>query len=134
MLEAKSVKSDKAFNKFKKRIAYQPDQILRYDRSGEPLWVSNECTMKTSDVPSCPHCDGPRVFEFQIMPQLLNDLGNDTVDWGTIAVYTCQKSCSLGPAYKQEFIWQQDFKLDEDESILNKKMKKLSTNDDNDED
>lgn len=130
MLEASSYKSDKAFNKFKKRTAYHPDQILRYDRGGEPLWVSGENIVDTRDVPPCPHCNGPRAFEFQVMPQLLNDLGNDTVDWGTLVVYTCQKSCNLGPAYKVEFICQQDFKLDEEEGpTLNKKLKKLSVED-----
>lgn len=133
MLEASSYKSDKAFNKFKKRIAYQPEQILRYDKDGEPLWVSGESTIKKADVPSCPQCGGPRSFEFQIMPQLLNDLGNETIDWGTLAVYTCKKSCSDGPAYKKEFIWQQDFKVDEEELAVNKKMKMLSMEDDNED-
>ncbi|ODN02177.1 Programmed cell death protein 2 [Orchesella cincta] len=130
MLEASSYKSDKAFNKFKKRIAYQPAQVLRYDRAGEPLWVSNEKAIEKSDVPPCSYCKGPRVFEFQVMPQLLNDLGNEVIDWGTLAVYTCVKSCNLGPAYKSEFIWQQDFKMDEEDgSAVSKKMKKMSLND-----
>lgn len=117
MLEAASLKSDKAFNKFKKRVAYHPDQVLRYDRKGTPLWVSPENTKEAQDVPPCLYCKGPRVFEFQIMPQLLNYVGNDSVlgdlDWGTLAVYTCQKHCAEGPSYKKEFIWQQDFKGDD---------------------
>ncbi|CAG7815610.1 unnamed protein product [Allacma fusca] len=112
--EAASYKSDKAFNKFRKRVQYQPDQILRYDRGGDPLWVSADKTMEKSDIPPCPLCEGPRVFEFQVMPQLLNHVGQDGVegslDWGTVVVYTCEKSCNSGPSYKPEFVWQQDFK------------------------
>lgn len=48
------------------------------------------------------------------MPQMLNHLQMDTVgeqgvDWGTLAVYTCKNSCSQGPSYKKEFLWKQDF-------------------------
>jgi len=117
MLEAASYRSDKAFNKFKKRINYQPDQVLRYDRRGTPLWVSSEHSIiGNGDVPCCEYCKGPRVFEFQIMPQLLNYVGDEGVvgdlDWGTLAVYTCEKNCSVvgSSSYKKEFIWQQDFK------------------------
>jgi len=114
-LEAASYHSDKAFNKFKKRVDYHPDQVLRYDRKGVPLWVSGEHCLGVDDVPPCDYCKGPRVFEFQIMPQLLNYVGDEAVlgdlDWGTLAVYTCEKNCfSDAPSYKKEFIWQQDFK------------------------
>ncbi|GFS43398.1 programmed cell death protein 2 [Trichonephila inaurata madagascariensis] len=49
----------------------------------------------------------------QVMPQLLNylsiDSGDDIVDWGTLAVYTCSKSCEQGiENYAKEFIWKQD--------------------------
>ena len=54
-------------------------------------------------------CQTPRVFEFQLTPQWLNyhpDLA--TVDWDTIAVYTCpSKTCTLdnekGQFYSKEF-------------------------------
>ena len=111
--EAASFKSDKAFNKFRKRVKYSPDQVLRYDRNGEPLWVSAKNVLEKADVPPCPYCKGPRIFEFQVMPQLLNYVGKESIegalDWGTVAVYTCEKSCTAGPAYKTEFVWQQDF-------------------------
>ena len=49
------------------------------------------------------------------MPQLLHELKLDnqgsldqaSVDWGILAIYTCEQSCDQGPAYKQEFIWKQ---------------------------
>lgn len=50
------------------------------------------------------------------MPQLLNHLGVDSVevslDWGTLAVYTCAADCvkdSAAHAYREEFLWKQDF-------------------------
>lgn len=47
------------------------------------------------------------------MPQLLNSLSVDStgssIDWGTLAVYTCSVSCNQGDGYSPEFIWKQDF-------------------------
>jgi pre-rRNA-processing protein TSR4 len=32
------------------------------------------------------------------------------LDWGTLAVYTCERSCQQnGRQYMEEFIWKQDF-------------------------
>jgi pre-rRNA-processing protein TSR4 len=53
------------------------------------------------------------------MPQLLNhldqdELDPDSLDWGTLAVYTCPDSCNTtraqeqtGSAYVEEFVWVQ---------------------------
>lgn len=54
---------------------------------------------------------------FQVMPQLLNYLGVDekvgnSLDWGTLCVYSCSKSCATGNNYTTEFIWKQDFAAD----------------------
>ena len=47
------------------------------------------------------------------MPQLLNHLQVDSleesVDWGTLVVYTCAQSCGDGSSYQTEFIWKQKF-------------------------
>lgn len=49
----------------------------------------------------------------KIMPQLLNHLKVDSlgesIDWGTLAVYTCADNCGGGNEYLEEFIWKQDF-------------------------
>lgn len=49
------------------------------------------------------------------MPQLLNYLDLDqtdkSIDWGTLAVYTCSENCCQGPAYHKEYLWKQDFVL-----------------------
>ncbi len=41
--------------------------------AGEVLWVSDEALPSAEDIPSC-SCGAKRVFEFQILPQLLNHL------------------------------------------------------------
>ncbi|XP_013187301.1 programmed cell death protein 2 [Amyelois transitella] len=102
---------DKVFNKFSKRVARHPDQVLRYDRDGHPLWITGNSD-SFIDIPKCQYCNGERQFEFQIMPQLLNfiDVGIDlnSIDWGVLAVYTCKRSCNGGPSYKEEYIIKQD--------------------------
>lgn len=102
----------KVVEKFKQRIKPEPHQVLRYCRGGSPLWVSSEHIPSQADIPNC-LCGSRRVFEFQVMPQLLNDLKVDSpeasIDWGTLAVYTCETSCDQGNKYCSEFIWKQDF-------------------------
>uniref|UniRef100_A0A6J0UFC8 Programmed cell death protein 2 n=1 Tax=Pogona vitticeps TaxID=103695 RepID=A0A6J0UFC8_9SAUR len=103
---------DKIFQKFKERISLDPEQIIRYCRDGEgPLWISGENIPQETDIPDC-LCGAKRIFEFQVMPQLLNHLKVDSIeesiDWGTLAIYTCAKSCNMSSHYVEEFIWKQD--------------------------
>lgn len=106
---------DKIFSEFKSRISTHPDQVLRYEKDGVPLWISKDGIPKKGDIPSCSYCGGERTFEFQILPQLLNYLGLEEnsvhIDWGTLAVYTCKQSCNFGPHYREEFLWKQDIVL-----------------------
>ncbi|KAM9607287.1 programmed cell death protein 2-like [Trichechus inunguis] len=87
---------DKMFYKFMKRIAACQEQILRYSWDGEPLFLS--CLApEVIELPACSHCGGRRIFEFQLMPALVSmlrsaDLGL-SVEFGTILIYTCEKSC-----------------------------------------
>ncbi|NXJ59447.1 PDCD2 protein, partial [Rostratula benghalensis] len=104
---------DKIFQMFKERVAAEPEQIIRYCRGGEgPIWVSGENIPEENDIPNC-SCGAKRIFEFQIMPQLLNHLQVDSlgesIDWGTLVVYTCADNCGGGNEYLEEFIWKQDF-------------------------
>ncbi|CAL9182300.1 unnamed protein product [Musa hybrid cultivar] len=50
-----------------------------------------------ANIKKCNYCNGPLCYEFQIMPQLLYYFGvrndPDSLDWGTIAVYSCLASC-----------------------------------------
>lgn len=65
MQYAQSVE-DVAFGKFKKRIARNNEQVLRYNRGGEPLWISSKNTLEQEQVPPCEQCQSKRVFEFQV--------------------------------------------------------------------
>nr|KAF6462698.1 programmed cell death 2 [Molossus molossus] len=104
-------REDKIFQEFKAKVALEPEQILRYGRGLAPIWISGENIPQEKDIPDCP-CGAKRIFEFQVMPQLLNYLKADrlgrSVDWGVLAVFTCAESCSLGTGYAEEFVWKQD--------------------------
>ncbi|KAF1392991.1 hypothetical protein PFLUV_G00033770 [Perca fluviatilis] len=111
---------NKVFQRFKKRIAPEPHQVVRYSREGCPLWVSSQHIPSDQDIPACT-CGAKRTFEFQVMPQLLNSLCVDStgasIDWGTLAVYTCSASCNHDDQYCPEFIWKQDFSSDQHTQI-----------------
>ncbi|XP_063047582.1 programmed cell death protein 2 isoform X2 [Engraulis encrasicolus] len=106
----------KVVQRFKKRVSAEPHQVLRYERGGSPLWVSCEHKPSEESIPRCP-CGAKRIFEFQVMPQLLIDLKVDSteasIDWGTLVIYTCADNCDHGNKYVPEFIWKQDFSMDQ---------------------
>jgi len=98
--------NDKASEKFSSRLRRAPQQILRYQRHGDPLL----CTFSTSlqKPPNCPKCDAKRSFEFQVTPQLLSitELGSSIdhgVDWGSVYVFTCSLDCYT-EGYVQEHV------------------------------
>lgn len=131
--EFSETKEDKSFGKFKKTIESYETQVLRYDRHGSPLWISDHGKLDPSKVPKCVNCSSKRTFEFQIMPQMLNELKNYDLDWGVIAVYTCEKDCDVDEKYIPEFCYKQDItKSEEDENEIetkNLKMNSLSVED-----
>ncbi|XP_029781926.1 programmed cell death protein 2-like isoform X2 [Suricata suricatta] len=95
--EKTTIKSgDKAFYKFMKRIAACQEQILRYSWSGEPLFLTCPAS-EVTEVPACSYCGARRIFEFQLMPALVSALRSAdvgiSVEFGTILIYTCEKSC-----------------------------------------
>ncbi|XP_008404036.1 programmed cell death protein 2 [Poecilia reticulata] len=107
---------NKVFQRFKKKIASEPHQVIRYSRGGRPLWVSSSHVPADEDIPPCT-CGANRAFEFQVMPQLLNSLCVDStgasIDWGTVTVFTCSASCNHGDQYRSEFVWKQDISADQ---------------------
>ena len=119
-------KSDKHFLRFQKRIAAEPNQVLRYARvdgrdrgaAPSPLFASDLGQIQPETIENCSLCGQKREFEFQILPQMLNYLGvddtqKDALDWGSLFVYTCPKSCPIddanGSAYVVEQVFKQDF-------------------------
>ncbi|TNN56291.1 Programmed cell death protein 2 [Liparis tanakae] len=55
---------NEVFQRFKKRIAPEPHQVVRYSRGGSPLWVSFQHIPCDQDIPACT-CGAKRTFEFQ---------------------------------------------------------------------
>ncbi|XP_055378364.1 programmed cell death protein 2 [Condylostylus longicornis] len=107
---------DKQFKLFKKTIQSEPEQVLRYRRKGKPLWITTKEPTLQDIIPNCERCDSERCFEFQIMPQMLNYIKDDNIDWGVIAVYTCVNSCSI-KGYAKEFCIKQDIISKPNDSI-----------------
>ncbi|XP_015601697.1 programmed cell death protein 2 isoform X2 [Cephus cinctus] len=115
LLKMASSIEDETFTNFSIRIKKYPDQVLRYDRGGKPLYISS--SNQPTNIPVCQECGSKRQFEFQIMPQLLNYLKLDNtlkdLDWGILAVFTCTESCIPKSGYVTEYIWKQDINQDD---------------------
>ncbi|KAM9070500.1 programmed cell death protein 2-like [Sarcophilus harrisii] len=94
--KAVSKSNDKIFYKFMKRISACREQILRYSWNGQPLFITCPSSDAT-EIPTCSNCGSSRVFEFQLMPALISMLKSNlldiSVEFGTVLIYTCQKSC-----------------------------------------
>jgi pre-rRNA-processing protein TSR4 len=109
-------KSDAVFDRFQRRVRQNPQQILRYQRGGVPLWATiNDGGARHQTVPDCELCGAPRQFELQLMPHLValidvDVAGAKSVDWATVAVFTCSASCTIPDyGYAREFAIKQDF-------------------------
>eukprot|EP00172_Hildenbrandia_rubra_P003855 Plantae.Rhodophyta-Hildenbrandia_rubra.ctg6716.p1 GENE.Plantae.Rhodophyta-Hildenbrandia_rubra.ctg6716~~Plantae.Rhodophyta-Hildenbrandia_rubra.ctg6716.p1 ORF type:complete len:431 (-),score=47.18 Plantae.Rhodophyta-Hildenbrandia_rubra.ctg6716:1232-2524(-) len=121
---------DRDFLEFQEKLRPAPTQVLRYERGGLPFWLSK--AQRCEDPGKCAACSRPRIFEFQVLPQLLYyiDVHQSTsegsrltiagvkeqlssnLDWGTLAVYTCPTSCLIEKSselgeYVEEYVWLQ---------------------------
>lgn len=106
---------DAIFSRFMKRISLCPQQILRYCRSGEPLFISEPPSNLIQVVPACSTCGGRRTFELQLMPALVSLLRRvdggpeEELDFGSVLVFTCTNSCWTEVSeFKEEFCFVQD--------------------------
>jgi len=141
---------DHVFERFTKRVGYEGEQCVRYELKGVPLPFSSDKvfellfpapsqaplpvtkavfkvvsiqkrTYNSTSLPPCPLCKAQRVFECQLMPNLINVLrsgemeltdeerrkaveralkGSGTLDtwgmsWGTCMVFSCEKDCCI---------------------------------------
>lgn len=104
---------DAVFARFMKRISVCPEQILRYSRGGNPLFISKPPANMPQVISTCASCGGPRTFELQLMPALVNLLraedSETQLEFGTVLVYTCLKSCWTSVSNKavEEFCYVQ---------------------------
>lgn len=119
---------DKAFLKFEKRVAYHPDQVIRYLRSEEegeitenhprgPLFVSDDSKYDLKTIPNCPRCGSKRTLECQVLSTIIHYLkidnsNTEAIDFGTLFLFTCPENCVLDGEYGEEYIYRQDFSLD----------------------
>lgn len=91
-----SLEVDHVFERFTKRVGYEGDQCIRYELNGTPLPFSFDKTFELlfpkadskvvniskrnydpSKIAPCPFCHSKRIFECQIMPNLINVLRDD---------------------------------------------------------
>ncbi|XP_072488119.1 programmed cell death protein 2-like isoform X3 [Notamacropus eugenii] len=90
--------AQKLLQEYRQREGVELEFLLaqRYSWNGQPLFITCPSSDAT-EIPSCSNCGSCRVFEFQLMPALVSMLKNTlldiSVDFGTILIYTCQKSC-----------------------------------------
>ncbi|XP_013932032.1 PREDICTED: programmed cell death protein 2-like [Thamnophis sirtalis] len=112
--KSEAEKRNQIFYKFMKRISSCQEQILRYSWNGQPLFITQPSADFQTRVPRCNNCKSKRIFEFQLMPTLVNMLKtreNDTsIEFGTAVVYTCEKSCWTAGCSSplEEFIFVQE--------------------------
>jgi len=97
---------DVACEKFRLRVARAGDQVIRYERGGSPLLCTSSPAL--GPPPPCELCGAPRIFEFQVMPQLLFELklgldADSCLDWGSIYIYSCSSSCDVEGYVKEYF-------------------------------
>ncbi|XP_039619481.1 programmed cell death protein 2-like isoform X1 [Polypterus senegalus] len=96
--KTKAKHGDEVFMKFMKRVSLCQEQVLRYSFNGQPLFISAPPCNVNQMVPFCNNCGSCRRFELQIMPAMVSMLRSNneddlTVEFGTVLIYTCEKSC-----------------------------------------
>ncbi|KAJ8522708.1 hypothetical protein ONZ45_g710 [Pleurotus djamor] len=106
-----SLDIDQVFDRFNKRVSYEAQQCVRYELNGSPLPFASgpvfdllypsppapalpvtkaaftvvppaRRTYTAESVPACPQCKSPRVFECQLMPNLINILKPNSPESG----------------------------------------------------
>jgi len=102
---------DTACEKFRLRVARASDQVIRYERGGTPLSCTSSPALGAP--PPCHLCKAPRIFELQVMPQLLFELklgldADSCLDWGSIYISSCSASCEA-EGYTKEFVQLRQF-------------------------
>lgn len=146
-----SLEVDHVFNRFAKRVGHKGEQCVRYELNGVPLPFASDKVFdllfpppptpplpvtKTAfkvvpvqkriydpaSLSPCPICKSKRVFECQLMPNLINTLRSGEADeklteeqrrmavekalkggapdtkgmsWGTCMIFSCEKDCCI---------------------------------------
>ncbi|ESS63210.1 putative programmed cell death protein 2 [Trypanosoma cruzi] len=119
-IDLKDKPSDHEFEKFRRRMAREPRQVLRYyvrdplekKKNGAPTPTASPLFMHPRNVgnrariPPCDSCGGALMHELQLMPTCVYYLRvgeyiatgksatDEGVDWGSVTVFVCSKDCS----------------------------------------
>ena len=104
-LDLKDKPIDVNFDKFRRRIARCPEQVLRYHRNGLALFMNPDRTIYLT-VPPCAACGKERAMEYQLLPTLLYYCHTDKyvskdkvrakdegLDFATVTVFACRAGC-----------------------------------------
>jgi len=104
---------DPVFSKFNRFAAANNGHAVRYNFNAKPLWFCGPNKME-GNPPPCEICGEPRVFEFQVQPQLISHLyGTSSIaerlEFGTMCCFTCRWSCDPpeDKPYAEEFVYVQ---------------------------
>ncbi|XP_055642383.1 programmed cell death protein 2-like isoform X2 [Toxorhynchites rutilus septentrionalis] len=90
------IHGDTMFHSFLTKLQKNPGQILRYSRNAQPVLIA---PLKEVLSPRCQHCGSELICEVQILPTLIDKLRLEAtgdrvpIDFGTILIWTCMKSC-----------------------------------------
>jgi len=80
-------RSDPVFDRFTRLTSYPPDQVVRYQRGGQVLWMHSAGQLEMpsqnqsqSQYPDrrCSLCSGELTFELQVLPQILYYINPNT--------------------------------------------------------
>ena len=94
--------------RFYKKLSLVAGQVIRYGWNQSPLL--NSSNVKLDETLSCANCGSIKVFEFQLMPALINYLRLRTnneplnVDFATVLVFTCKQNCSVKMLTRESFM------------------------------
>jgi pre-rRNA-processing protein TSR4 len=103
------------------RVACEPSQCIRYEWDGSPLFYQLH---DGNHAGKCDACGAPRVYEMQLMPNVLSILPtaeyaaqqqnqepartlesmNVGMEFGTVLVYVCKNDCHPGDTHDTTFV------------------------------
>lgn len=114
----KMVNVDNHFHRFSDIVEHNPEQVVRYEFKGQPLYYADDETHK--EVSELLKSE-KKAFEFQVMPNAISQVSDDIIngmEWGTILV--CVDPEDKLPeldennvGYEEEFVgvqWEKDQK------------------------
>eukprot|EP01065_Artemidia_motanka_P049463 TRINITY_DN8205_c0_g2_i1.p1 TRINITY_DN8205_c0_g2~~TRINITY_DN8205_c0_g2_i1.p1 ORF type:complete len:342 (+),score=122.20 TRINITY_DN8205_c0_g2_i1:56-1027(+) len=109
--------ADPCLTSFQLRMQRCGRQVVRWGYGGSPLWLST-AHQPTAPPPPCA-CGARRCFELQIMPTVVwavradlhpkpnRSLGDDGLDFGTAAIYSCDGGDEHRQGLFEDFIFVQ---------------------------